>query len=49
MVQTSRLQHGLEVGQSATLTLLGDFVLVAFLVLALGTTVYDIGKWLSIW
>jgi hypothetical protein len=49
MAQISRLQHDLEIGQRATLTLLGDLVLVAFLVLALGTTVYDVGKWLSVW
>ena len=49
MVQSSRLQHDLEVGQRATLALLGDLVLVAFLLLALGTTVYDVGKWISIW
>ena len=49
MVQGSRLQHDLEVGQRATLALLGDLVLVAFLVLALGTTVYDVGKWVSLW
>jgi len=49
MVQSSRLHHDLEVGQRTTLALPGDLVLVAFLVLALGTTVYDVGKWLSIW
>ncbi|MEA2877389.1 MAG: hypothetical protein QOF14_2585 [Hyphomicrobiales bacterium] len=49
MVQSSRLQHDLEIGQRATLALLGDLVLVAFLVLALGATVYDVGKWLSVW
>jgi len=49
MVQTSRLQHDAELAQRVTLALLGDLVLVAFLVLALGVTVYDVGKWLSIW
>ena len=49
MLQTSRLQHGLEVGQRVTLTLLADLVLAAFLMLAIGATVYDVGKWLSIW
>jgi len=46
---TSRLHHDLEIGQRATLALLADLVLAAFLVLALGTTVYDVGKWLSVW
>ena len=30
-------------------TLVGDLVPIVFLVLALGVTVYDVGKWLSIW
>jgi len=46
---TGRLQHDLEIGQRVTLALLGDFVLAAFLALALGTTVYDVGKWFSLW
>jgi hypothetical protein len=49
MVRTSRLQHDHGIGQRATLALPADLVLVAFLVLALGTTVYDVGKWLSVW
>jgi hypothetical protein len=49
MLQTSRLQHDAEIVQRVTLALLGDLVLAAFLVLALGVTVYDVGKWLSIW
>ena len=49
MVQSSRLQHDLGIGQRTTLALLADLVLVAFLVLALGATVYDVGKWLSVW
>ena len=46
---TSRLQHDLEIGQRATLALLADLVLAAFVVLALGTTVYDVGTWFSLW
>ena len=49
MVQTSRLSHDIEVAQRATLAVPADLILAAFLVLALGATVYDIGKWLSIW
>lgn len=49
MAQTNRLLHDVEVAQRATLTLLADVVLAAFLALALGVTVYDVGKWLTIW
>jgi hypothetical protein len=49
MVQSSRLQHDLGIGQRATLALLADLVLAAFVVLALGATVYDVGKWVSLW
>ena len=48
-MMTSRLQHDLEIGQRATLALLADLVLAAFVALALGTTVYDVGKWFSLW
>ena len=46
---SERLQHDAEIAQRATLALLADFVLVAFVVIAAGVTVYDIGKWLTIW
>ena len=49
MAQTSRLHHDVEVAQRATLALLADLVLAAFVVLAAGVTVYDVGKWLTIW
>lgn len=49
MGETSRLHHDMEVAQRATLGLVTGFVLVAFLTLALGATVYDVGKWLAIW
>jgi hypothetical protein len=49
MSQTNRLHHDVEIAQRVTLALLADFVLAAFLMLALGVTVYDVGKWLSIW
>jgi hypothetical protein len=49
MTQTSRLHHDVEIAQRVTLALLADLVLAAFLVLALGVTVYDVGEWLSIW
>ena len=43
------LHHDVEVAQSATLALSADFVLAAFVVIAVGVTVYDVGKWLAIW
>jgi len=49
MVQTSRLHHDLEVAQRATGALTIGLVLAGFVALALGATVYDIGKWLAIW
>ena len=49
MAQVSRLHHDVEVAQRATLTLSADVVLAAFIVLGVGVTVYDIGKWLAIW
>ena len=49
MVQTGRMHHDVEVAQRATLGVLVGLVLAAFLVLAVAATVYDIGKWLTIW
>ena len=49
MAQVSRLHHDVEIAQRATLALSADLVLAAFIALALGVTVYDIGKWLAIW
>ena len=49
MAETSRLHHDVEMAQRATLALSADLVLAAFVVLAAGATVYDVGKWLTIW
>jgi hypothetical protein len=49
MVHGSRLHHDIEVAERATATLLVGLLLAAFLALAAGATVYDIGKWLAIW
>ena len=49
MALTHRLHHDIEVAQRATLTLSADLVLAAFIVLGVGVTVYDIGKWLAVW
>ena len=46
---SERLQHDAEIAQRATLALLADLVLVAFVAIAGAVTVYDIGKWLTIW
>ena len=45
----SRLHHDVEVAQRATLSLLVGLVLAAFLLLAAGSAVYDIGRWLAVW
>jgi len=49
MALTSRLHHDIEIAQRATLALLADLVLAAFVALAVGVTVYDVGKWFAIW
>ena len=49
MAQTSRLHHDVEVARRTTLVVLADLVLAAFIALAFGATVYDIGKWLTVW
>ena len=49
MAQTGRLHHDVEVAQRATLTLLVGLVLAAFVLLATGAAVYDIGKWIALW
>ena len=49
MVHSSRLHHDVEVAQRATLALAVGIVLAAFLLLAAGATIYDVGKWLTIW
>ena len=49
MALTNRLHHDVEVAQRATLALSADLVLATFIVLAVGVTVYDIGKWLAVW
>jgi hypothetical protein len=43
------LRHDVEVVGRGGATALIGFVLVAFVALAAGTTVYDIGKWLGAW
>ena len=43
------LRHDVEVVGRGGVTALIGVVLAAFIALAAGTTVYDIGKWLAIW
>jgi hypothetical protein len=43
------LRHDVEVVGRGGMTALIGMVLAAFVVLAAGATVYDIGKWLAIW
>jgi hypothetical protein len=49
MGETSRLRHDVEIAQRATLALPFGLVLAAFVLLAAGAAVYDIGKWLTLW
>ena len=49
MGHTDRVHHDVETAQRATLALPFGIVLAAFLLLATGAAVYDIGKWLTIW
>ena len=49
MAQTNRLHHDLEVAQRATMGLMIGLIFAAFLALALGAAIYDIGAWLSVW
>jgi hypothetical protein len=49
MGETSRPRHDVEIAQRATLALPFGLVLAAFVLLAAGAAVYDIGKWLTLW
>jgi hypothetical protein len=49
MAQTGRVHHEVEVAQRATVSVTVGLVLVAFVLLALGAAVFDIGKWLAAW
>jgi hypothetical protein len=49
MALADRLHHDIEVAQRATLTVLAELVLVAFVLLAAGAALYDVGRWLAAW
>jgi len=46
---TNRLQHDVEVVQRAAFGLIVGLVIAAFVALAAGAAIYDIGKALTIW
>lgn len=46
---SERLQHDLEVAERATGAFSFGVVIAAFVLVAAGTAIYDIGKWLAIW
>ena len=46
---TNRLYHDVEVAQRATLGIIVGLVIAAFVALAAGAAVYDIGKALTLW
>ena len=49
MARTSRLDHEGGLAQRGAHALLVGVVLATFVALAVGATIYDIGKWLAIW
>jgi len=49
MTLSNRLHHDVEIAQRATLALSADLVLAAFVAIAVGVSVYDVGRWLAIW
>ena len=46
---TNRLQHDVEIAQRATFGLIVGLVIAAFVALAAGAAIYDLGKALPIW
>ena len=49
MAQSDRLHHDVEVAQRATVGITVGLVFVAFVALAVGSAVFDIGQWLTAW
>jgi hypothetical protein len=49
MAQTGRLHHDVEVAQRASVSVIIGLVFAAFVLLAIGAAVFDIGKWLAAW
>ena len=46
---SERLHHDLEVAERATGAFAFGVIIAAFVAVAVGTAVYDIGKWLALW
>jgi hypothetical protein len=46
---SERLHHDLEVAERATGAFAFGVIIAAFVAVAVGTAVYDIGKWLAFW
>jgi hypothetical protein len=44
-----RLHHDIEVAERATGALAFGIIIAAFVLIAAGTAVYDVGKWLGLW
>jgi len=44
-----RLHHDIEVAERATGAAAFGIIIAAFVLIAAGTAVYDIGKWLALW
>ena len=49
MAQSDWLHHDVEIAQRATVSITVGLVFVAFVMLALGAAIFDIGKWLAAW
>ena len=46
---SERHHHDLEVAERATGAFAFGVIIAAFVAVAVGTAVYDIGKWLALW
>jgi len=48
-MNSERLHHDIEVAERATGAFAFGVVIAAFIAVAAGTAIYDIGKWFAIW
>ena len=48
-MMSNRLHHDIEVAERATGAFAFGVVIAAFIAVAAGTAIYDIGKWFAIW
>ena len=44
-----RLHHDIQVAERATGAFAFGVIVAAFIVVAAGTAIYDVGKWLALW